>query len=127
VITRTEFQALFPEFAATTYNARIDALLPVLTELDEAKAGARLNLAYGLELADLLASQDITIQYGAAGAMSSSSSTTEKKVGDVSVKRSLSSSAGSSSGGGGSRAGQTNYRARYESLLHSFGVGAVAV
>lgn len=127
MITRTEFQALFPEFAATTYNARIDALLPVLTELDEAKAGARLNLAYGLELADLLAAQDITISYGAAGTVASSSSTVEKKVGDVSIKRSLSSSAGSSSGGGGSSAGQTTYRARYVAMVRSFGVGAVAV
>ena len=44
MITRTEFQALFPEFAATTYNARIDALLPVLTELDEAKAETEVSV-----------------------------------------------------------------------------------
>jgi len=125
-VTRSEFQALFPEFGATTYNDRIDALLSVLTPLDESKAGVRLNLAYGLELADLLASQDITIAFGAAAASASSSSTTEKRVGDVSIKRSISSSAGSSSGSG-SRPGQTTYRARYELLLHSFGFGAKAV
>lgn len=126
-MTRSQFQALFPEFGATTYNDRIDALLPVLTPLDEGKAGVRLNLAYGLELADLLISQDITIAYGAAAALASSSSTTEKRVGEVSIKRSISSSAGSSSGGGGNRPGQTTYRARYEALLHSFGLGMVAV
>ena len=127
MITRAEFQALFPEFSASTYNDRIDALLPVLTPLDEAKAGVRLNLAYGLELADLLAAGDIAIAVGTASTSASSSSTTEKKVGDVSIKRSLSSSAGTSSGGGGSQAGQTTYGARYVSLLRSFGVGAVAV
>lgn len=126
-MTRAEFQALFPEFGASTYDARIEALLPVLTPLDEDKAGVRLNLAYGLELADLLAAQDITITYGAAAASASSSSTTEKTVGKVSIKRSIASSAGSSSGGGGSKAGQTTYRARYESLIREFGVGAVAV
>ena len=125
-MTRSEFQALFPEFGATTYNDRIDALLPSLTPLDEAKAGVRLNLAYGLELADLLASQDITIAFGAAAASASSSSTTEKRVGEVSIKRSISSSSGNGSGSG-SRPGQTTYRARYETLLHSFGFGAVAV
>lgn len=126
-MTRAEFQALFPEFSASTYDARIDALLPVLTELDEERAGNRLNLALGLELSDLLAAQDITITFGAAASSASSSTTTEKKVGEVSVKRGISNSSGSGSGGGGSRPGQTTYRARYEALIREFGVGAVAV
>jgi hypothetical protein len=125
-MTRGEFQALFPEFAASTYDARIEALIPTLTELDADKAGARLNYITGLQLADILTMQDITIKYGAAAAGSSTSSSTEKKVGDVSIKSSFGQSASSSSGGGG-HAGQTKYGERYEDEVRKLGFGAVAV
>jgi len=125
-MTRSEFQALFPEFSASTYNDRIDALIPTLTELDADKAGARLNYITGLQLADILAMQDITIKFGAAGSMSSSSTSTEKRVGDVSIKASLGSSAGSSKSGGGN-SGQTKYGERYEDEVRKLGWGAVAV
>jgi hypothetical protein len=125
-MTRAEFQALFPEFSASTYNDRIDALLPVVPELDPEKAGTRLNFIQGLWLADLLTVQDIKIKYGAAGLMSSSSSSTEKNVGKVSIKTAISQSAGSSSATG-ARPGQTTYGVRYVDEVRQLGVGAVAV
>lgn len=125
-MTRADFQALFPEFAASTYNARIEALIPTLTVLDADKAGARLNFITGLQLADILTMQDITITYGSASQSASSSNTTEKRVGDVSIKRGFSQSTGSG-GGTGARPGQTNYGARYEDEVRKLGWGAVAV
>ena len=124
-MTRAEFQALFPEFAATTYNARIDALLPVVHDLDADKAGSRLNFILGLWLADYLTMQDIAITYGSAASLSSSSTSTEKRVGDVSIKRGISSSAGGSSGGGGSKPGQTSYGVRYDAEVEALGFGVL--
>ena len=125
-MTRAEFQALFPEFAASTYNDRIDALIPTLTELDADKAGARLTYITGLQLADILAMQDITITFGSAATSASSSTTTEKRVGEVSIKRGIANSSGSSSGSG-ARPGQTTYGARYAAEVRQLGIGAVAV
>jgi len=124
-VTRAEYQALFPEFDASTYNARIDALLPVVPDIDATKAGVRLNFILGLWLSDQLAIQDITILYGSASTMSSSSTTTEKRVGDVSVKRAIAQAAGSSSGST-SKPGQTTYGARYEDEVRHLGLGALA-
>ena len=121
-MTRGEYQALFPEFGATTYDARIDALLPVVPDIDADKAGTRLNFILGLWLSDQLAMQDITIKFGSAATMSSSSTATEKKVGDVSIKTSLGQSAGSSSGSK-ARPGQTTYGARYEDEIAQVGIG----
>lgn len=123
-MTRGDFQALFPEFSAGSYDARIDALMPLLPELDTDRAGNQLNLALGYWLADKLAMQDITIQNGSAASSASSSTTTEKKVGNVSIKRSVGQSSGS---GTSARPGQTTYGERYEDLIRQFGNGAVAV
>jgi len=123
-MTRAEFQALFPEFAASTYNARIDTLLGVVPAYSAAKLGNQLNLATGLWLADMLANQDITITYGAAAAASASSTSTEEKVGDVSYKTALSQSA-SSGTSGGTRPGRTTYGARLAALLIQKGAGAL--
>jgi hypothetical protein len=123
-VTRSEFQALFSEFSASTYNDRIDALLGVVPDLDASKAGSRLNFILGLWVSDQLAMQDITIKYGAAGAMSSSSTSTEKKVGDVSIKSSLAQSAGSSSSSR-SQPGKTTYGARYDNEIMQLGFGVL--
>lgn len=125
-MTSAEFKALFPEFAASSYDTRINTLLAVVPELDAGRAGNQLTLALGYWVADKLSMQDITITYGSASSSASSSTTTEKRVGDVSIKRGISNSAGSGSGGGAGP-GQTTYGARYEALIREFGLGAVAV
>jgi hypothetical protein len=124
-MTRAEYQALFPEFGASTYDARIDALLPVVPDIDASKAGARLNFILGLWMSDQLANQDITITFGSSSSSASSSTTTEKRVGDVSVKRGIANSSGSGSGSS-SRPGQTTYGARYEEEVRHLGLGALA-
>lgn len=119
-MTRAEFQALFPEFAASTYDARIDILLTKVPAYSAAKLGNQLDIATGLWIADMLTYQDITMKYGAAGAASASSTTVEEKVGDVSYKSSLSQSAST-----GTRPGQTTYGVRLRDLLRQKGMGVL--
>ena len=123
-MTRSEFQALFPEFGASTYNARIDLLLTMIPPYSADKLGNQLMMAQGLWVAGKLAAQDISIQFGTASSSASSSSTTEKKVGDVSIKRSLAQST-SSGNGSGARVGETTYDARLRALLQQAGMGVL--
>lgn len=125
-MTSAEFRALFPEFTSPTYDARIAALLTVLPELDEERAGNQLNFALGNWVADKLALQDYAITFG-AGASLGSSTTVEKTVGKLSIKRSSSSSSSSSSGGSGASARLTKYGERWNEYVREFGMGALAI
>lgn len=127
-MTVTDFKALFPEFGASTYDDRIQALLDAAPLLDADRLGNQLNFATGNWVADKLSVQDFTIKYGVGGALGSSTST-EKRVGEVSIKssqsHSQSSTTGTDSGGGG--AGLTMYGKRYRDLLREAGMGALVV
>jgi hypothetical protein len=126
-MTLTSFKDLFPEFAASTYDTRINTLLTMLPELDTDRAGNQLELALGNWVAGKLARQDFAIQYGAGASMGSSNSV-QKTVGAVSITRSTSqnsSSTTSNGKGGGTRINL--YEAEYDRLLREFGMGAVAV
>lgn len=125
-MTRAEFQALFPEFGASTYNTRIDTLLLNVPDLDTERAGNQLNMALGNWVAGKLARQDFAIQFGASASMGSSN-TVEKKVGEVSIKRSTSQSASNSTGAGRNTAKLNLYEAEYDRLIREFGMGAAAV
>ncbi len=126
-MTVAEFKELFPEFSASSYDARIQILLDAAPELDEERAGNQLDFAIGNWVAGKLARQDFAIAYG-AGASMGSSNTVEKKVGEVSIKRSTSLSSSSSSSTGGNTTARLNiYEQTYADLLREFGMGAVAV
>ena len=122
-MTADDFKAFFPEFSASSYDARIAALLGAVPQIDEDRAGNQLNLALGYWIADKLAVQDIAIKYGVAATSAASSSSTEEQVGKLSTKASFSHSQSAS----GATAGKTTYLLRYEDLIHQFGAGAVAV
>lgn len=124
-MTSEQFKALFPEFSSSSYDARIEALLEVLPELDEERAGNQLNMALGNWVAAKLVRQDFIIANGASAAVGSST-TTEKKVGDVSIKRSTSNTSSSGSGSGGGAASVVDYQGEYDRLIAEFGRGAVA-
>jgi hypothetical protein len=124
-MTSAEFKLMFPEFAASSYDARIATLLTMLPDLDEEAAGNQLDLALGNWVASKLAAQDYAITYG-AGASIGSSNTVEKRVGDVSVKRSTSSSSSSSSSGG-TGASVNRYEQAYLNYLREFGMGAQVI
>lgn len=123
----TQFKALRPEFSASTYDARITALLAVIPELDEDRAGNQLLMALSAWVAGKLARQDFTILYG-VGAASGSSTSLEKQVGEVRIKTSQSHSQSSMTGGKGKTPIQLNlYEQEYEGYLLQFGRGAIAV
>jgi hypothetical protein len=121
-MTSADFKALFPEFSSSTYDTRIATLLGLLPALDADRFGNQLTLALGYWVADKLAAQDMAIKYGVAATSASSSSSTEKKVGEVSVKSSLSQAQSK-----GTVVGRTTYGARYEGLLRQYGLGQVAL
>jgi hypothetical protein len=125
-VTSEEFTALFPEFAASSYEDRIATLLTVLPELDAERAGNQLNMALGNWVAAKLVRQDFIIANGTSAAVGSSTST-EKKVGDVSIKRSTSNTSSSGSSSGGGAASVVDYQGEYDRLIEEFGSGAVAV
>jgi hypothetical protein len=126
-MTRAEFQALFPEFSASTYNDRIDALLPVVPELDHRESGDAPELHPGSVVggfAHRAGHQDqirrcgpdvfellVDREEGRRGL---------DQDGHLAVSRKFEQFTGA-------RPGQTTYGVRYVDEVRQLGVGAVAV
>jgi hypothetical protein len=121
-MTRAEFQADYPQYAASTYNARIDSALALsLNVISTSRAGDRFREVQGYWVADRLATDDLVASVG-AGFASAASSSTEKKVGDLSIKTTVSTSSASQTGAGGSY-GFTIHGRRFQDWQRTAGIG----